>query len=97
MTYALSQDDSWIHELVEDELSFNDAVGVLCNHGLVVANASSEELFESRGYSMLFAVAFLPDGKVLASGSGDNTVKHGMSTRGLSSKSLVAIRVTSMP
>jgi tetratricopeptide (TPR) repeat protein len=47
------QDDPvWIREITEDELSFNAAVRVLCDHGLAEVDQSPSELTESRGYSM---------------------------------------------
>jgi hypothetical protein len=46
------EDPEWIHMLPEDELSFNAAIGVLCNHGLAESNTRSQELIESKGYSM---------------------------------------------
>jgi tetratricopeptide (TPR) repeat protein len=47
------QDDpEWIREITEDELSFNAAGRVLCDHGLVEVDQSPFELVESRGYSM---------------------------------------------
>jgi hypothetical protein len=42
----------WIRELVQDELSFHDAVRVLSNHGLVEVDKSSQERIESSGYSI---------------------------------------------
>ncbi|KAN0072353.1 hypothetical protein V8E54_009282 [Elaphomyces granulatus] len=47
-----SEDPEWIHELTEDELSFNGAVRVLSDHGLVEVDMSSQEQMESRGYSI---------------------------------------------
>ncbi|KAN0072988.1 HET domain containing protein [Elaphomyces granulatus] len=47
-----SEDPDWIHELTEDELSFNGAVRVLSDHGLVEVDMSSQEQIESRGYSI---------------------------------------------
>ncbi|KAN0068018.1 HET domain containing protein [Elaphomyces granulatus] len=47
-----SEDPEWIRELTEDELSFNGAVRVLSDHGLVEADMSSQERIESRGYSI---------------------------------------------
>ena len=47
-----SEDPDWIRELTEDELSFNGAVRVLSDHGLVEVDMSSQELVESRGYSI---------------------------------------------
>jgi tetratricopeptide (TPR) repeat protein len=46
-----SESPVWMRELTEDEISFNDAISVLCNHGLVEASSSQQESFESRGYS----------------------------------------------
>jgi hypothetical protein len=42
----------WIQELTEDELSFHSAVRVLSDHGLVEVDKSSQEVIESRGYSI---------------------------------------------
>ncbi|KAN0073071.1 HET domain containing protein [Elaphomyces granulatus] len=47
-----SKDPDWIRELTEDELEFNGAVRVLSDHGLVEVDMSSQELIESRGYSI---------------------------------------------
>ena len=47
-----SEDPEWIRELTKDELSFDGAVRVLSNHGLVEVATSSQELVESRGYSI---------------------------------------------
>src|SRR6267378_4130575 len=47
-----SEDPEWIRQLTEDELSFNEAVRVLSDHGLVEADMSSQERIESRGYSI---------------------------------------------
>src|ERR1700722_12378908 len=47
-----SEDPDWIRELTEDELRFNGAVRVLSDHGLVEVDMSSQELIESRGYSI---------------------------------------------
>jgi tetratricopeptide (TPR) repeat protein len=52
LQHSDAEDPGWIHELTKDELSFNNAVGVLCNHGLVEASTSSGELTKSGGYSM---------------------------------------------
>ncbi|KAN0068322.1 HET domain containing protein [Elaphomyces granulatus] len=46
------EDPEWIRELTKDELSFNEAVRVLSNHGLVEVDMSSQERIESRGYSI---------------------------------------------
>ncbi|KAF8850968.1 TPR-like protein [Acephala macrosclerotiorum] len=42
----------WIQQLTEDELSFNEAIRLLCSYGLVNPNKCSDEHVESRGYSM---------------------------------------------
>jgi len=42
----------WIHELTKDELNFNKAIRVLSDHGLVEPDNSSQEVIESRGYSI---------------------------------------------
>ena len=43
----------WLCEVTEDELSFNQAVRVLCDHGLVEVDKSSKESgAESEGYEM---------------------------------------------
>jgi tetratricopeptide (TPR) repeat protein len=47
-----SKDPDWIRELAKDELSFHNAVRVLSGHGLVEVDTSSQELIESRGYSI---------------------------------------------
>ena len=47
-----SEDPEWIRELTEDELSFNSAVRVLSDHGLVEVDTSSQKWAESRGYSI---------------------------------------------
>src|SRR5712664_3500653 len=47
-----SEDPDWIRELTEDKLGFNAAVRVLSDHGLVEVDMSSQELIESRGYSI---------------------------------------------
>jgi tetratricopeptide (TPR) repeat protein len=46
-----SNDPGWIHELTKDELSFDSAVRVLSNYGLVEVATSSQEWIESKGYS----------------------------------------------
>jgi tetratricopeptide (TPR) repeat protein len=44
---------AWFSELVEDQLSFDAAVRVLCDHALVEADAASkDDSVESQGYSM---------------------------------------------
>ncbi|KAN0067922.1 HET domain containing protein [Elaphomyces granulatus] len=52
LRHSDSEDPEWIRELTEDELSFNGAVRVLSDHGLVEADMSSQERIESRGYSI---------------------------------------------
>src|SRR5882762_2713739 len=47
-----SEDPEWIRELTKDELSFNEAVRVLSDHGLVEVDMSSQERIESKGYSI---------------------------------------------
>src|SRR6266480_4524254 len=46
-----SSDPEWIQRLT-DELSFNEAVRVLCNHGLVEADMAEQDRVESPGYGM---------------------------------------------
>src|SRR5580658_3356000 len=52
LRHGNSEDPEWIHELTKDELSFNEAVRVLSDHGLVEVNTYSQEQIESRGYSI---------------------------------------------
>ncbi|KAN0067831.1 hypothetical protein V8E54_014078 [Elaphomyces granulatus] len=52
LRHSNSDDPDWIRELTEDELGFNRAVRVLSDHGLVEVDMSSQELVESRGYSI---------------------------------------------
>ncbi|KAF7502885.1 hypothetical protein GJ744_004954 [Endocarpon pusillum] len=47
-----SADEGWIQELTEDELSFNGAVRLLCDYGLVNADLSFRHLSGSGGYSV---------------------------------------------
>src|SRR5271155_495480 len=42
----------WIQKLTEDELSFNEAVRLLCNYGIVDPDLSFHKQCGSRGYSM---------------------------------------------
>jgi tetratricopeptide (TPR) repeat protein len=49
---ADSEDPKWICELTEDELSFNGAIRVLSEHGLVESHSSPLERIEARGYSI---------------------------------------------
>ncbi|CZR53592.1 related to calcium-independent phospholipase A2 [Phialocephala subalpina] len=52
LQHSDSEDPDWIQELIEDELNFHGAMRVLSDHGLVEVNKSSQELLESRGYSI---------------------------------------------
>jgi tetratricopeptide (TPR) repeat protein len=52
LQHGSSKDPDWIRELTEDKLAFNGAVRVLSDHGLVEVDMSSQELIESRGYSI---------------------------------------------
>ena len=52
LRHGNSSNLAWFSGLIEDELSFNQAMRVLCNHGLAELDASSEERIESGGYSM---------------------------------------------
>src|ERR1700684_4647630 len=52
LRHGNSKDPKWIHELTKDELSFNGAVRVLSDHGLVEVDMSSQERIASRGYSI---------------------------------------------
>ncbi|KAH7305357.1 kinesin light chain [Rhexocercosporidium sp. MPI-PUGE-AT-0058] len=45
-------DPGWVRELTKDEVNFHKAVRVLSDHGLVEVDMSSQELHESRGYSI---------------------------------------------
>jgi predicted DNA-binding ribbon-helix-helix protein len=37
------EDSEWINKLTENEINFNSAVRVLCNHGLVEADMLSQD------------------------------------------------------
>ncbi|PVH92683.1 hypothetical protein DM02DRAFT_662700 [Periconia macrospinosa] len=50
-SHKANEDPEWIREIAEDELSFNAAMRVLCDHGLVEVDQSAFELVESRGYN----------------------------------------------
>ena len=52
LRHSDSEDPQWICELTEDELNFNSAVRVLCDHGVVEADTSSQDWVESKGYGM---------------------------------------------
>ncbi|RMZ87477.1 hypothetical protein DV736_g5297, partial [Chaetothyriales sp. CBS 134916] len=47
-----SVDDEWIQKLTEDELNFNEAVGLLCSFGLVDIDRSVQQQFRSGGYNV---------------------------------------------
>jgi tetratricopeptide (TPR) repeat protein len=52
LQHGESDNPKWLRELTKDELSFDGAVRVLSNHGLVEVAASSQESIESKGYSI---------------------------------------------
>ena len=52
LQHSDSNDPEWIQELTKDELSFDSAVRVLINHGLVEVATSLRESIESKGYSI---------------------------------------------
>jgi hypothetical protein len=52
LRHSNSKDPEWIRVLTKDELSFNGAIRVLSDHGLVEVDMSSQERIESRGYSI---------------------------------------------
>jgi tetratricopeptide (TPR) repeat protein len=52
LRHANSADDKWIQKLTEDELSFNEAVILLCSFGLVEPDRSLSQEFGSGGYSV---------------------------------------------
>jgi tetratricopeptide (TPR) repeat protein len=52
LQHANSEDPEWIRKLTEDELNFNEAVGVLNEHGLVELDTSPLGSIGSRGYSL---------------------------------------------
>jgi hypothetical protein len=52
LRHSDSEDPEWIRELTKDEVSFDSAVRVLSNHGLVEIAMSSQEWIESKGYSI---------------------------------------------
>ncbi|KAI9763143.1 MAG: hypothetical protein M1840_000908 [Geoglossum simile] len=52
LQHSDSGDPDWIREFIDDELSFHGAMRVLSDHGLVEVDKSSQELLESRGYSI---------------------------------------------
>jgi tetratricopeptide (TPR) repeat protein len=52
LRHSDSEDPAWIRELTKDVMSFNRAVRVLSDHGLVEVQMSSQERIESGGYSI---------------------------------------------
>jgi hypothetical protein len=53
LQHSILDSPEWFSQLTEDELSFNQAVRVLCDYGLAEVDISSEESgVESKGYSM---------------------------------------------
>src|SRR5579871_2893677 len=52
LRHTKSADDEWIQKLTEDELSFNEAVALLCNFGLVDADWSRQQQSGTGGYSV---------------------------------------------
>ncbi|KAH8598606.1 hypothetical protein B0O99DRAFT_567078 [Bisporella sp. PMI_857] len=52
LRHSGSEDPEWLRELTKDELSFDGAVRVLSNLGLVEVATSSQEWIESKGYSI---------------------------------------------
>ncbi|KAM3066459.1 hypothetical protein ACMFMG_012044 [Clarireedia jacksonii] len=52
LQHSDSNDPDWVQELTKDEVSFHQAVRVLSSHGLVEVDTSSQDLIESRGYSI---------------------------------------------
>jgi tetratricopeptide (TPR) repeat protein len=52
LRHGSSMDEGWIQKLTEDELSFSEAIRLLCNYGLVDADLSFRQLSGSGGYSV---------------------------------------------
>ncbi|TGO06819.1 hypothetical protein BTUL_0472g00010 [Botrytis tulipae] len=52
LRYTKSADNEWIQKLTEDELSFNEAVTLLCTFGLVDTDKSLQQQIGARGYSV---------------------------------------------
>ena len=52
LQHGESDSPEWLRELTKDELSFDGAVRVLSNHGLVEVATPSQESTESKGYSI---------------------------------------------
>jgi tetratricopeptide (TPR) repeat protein len=52
LRHGNSEGPNWILELTKDELSFHSAMRVLSDYGLIEVDTCSQELIESRGYSI---------------------------------------------
>ncbi|PQE06061.1 hypothetical protein CJF30_00005019 [Rutstroemia sp. NJR-2017a BBW] len=52
LQHSDSDDPDWVRELTKDEVTFHQVVRVLSSHGLVEVHTSSQDLIESRGYSI---------------------------------------------
>ncbi|KAL9615789.1 MAG: hypothetical protein Q9160_009258 [Pyrenula sp. 1 TL-2023] len=52
LRHSNSSDEEWLRELTEDKLSFNEAVRLLQDYGLVDADLSFQQLSDSGGYSV---------------------------------------------
>ena len=52
LRHSDSSSPAWFFDLTEDEVDFTKAIRVLCDHGLVEVEQSSEERIEAAGYSM---------------------------------------------
>jgi hypothetical protein len=52
LQHSSSNDPDWVRELTKDKVGFHQAVRVLSSHGLVEVDTSSQEINESRGYSI---------------------------------------------
>ncbi|OAG06114.1 HET-domain-containing protein, partial [Paraphaeosphaeria sporulosa] len=52
LQHACSADNKWIQKLTEDELSFNEAVRLLCEYGLAHPEPSLGQLTRSSGYGV---------------------------------------------
>ncbi|RMZ81359.1 hypothetical protein DV738_g2165, partial [Chaetothyriales sp. CBS 135597] len=52
LRHGNSADDEWTRKLTEDELNFNEAVGLLCSFGMVDIDRSLQQQLRSGGYSV---------------------------------------------
>jgi tetratricopeptide (TPR) repeat protein len=52
LQHSHSDDPDWVRQVVEDEVTFHNAMRVLSNHRLVEVDTSTQDLIESRGYSI---------------------------------------------